>query len=168
MAALPPPTWGRSLQSHREAVSISSVKLPWLRGLFLTTPTCLPFSQHADLCPPRLKPALPSKAGEHTKTLWCRCADTVPCLPLSCKRDQEASQRSGPVLGEDKLYTHLARAVTGLRASIFPSPAPGVQSHEGLLAAEDTVPPELCGAPTPRSVQESTHTGRVLLGRHNA
>lgn len=91
------------------------------------------------------------------------------------------------MLGEDKLYTHLARTVAELRASILPSPAPGVQSHEGLLTAEDTVPPELCCAPpprawlsvlarlcgvrgplTPRSIQESTHTGRVLLGRHNA
>lgn len=50
------------------------------------------------------------------------------------------------MLGEDKLYplwhwlvrTHLARAVAELRTSILPSPATGVQNHEGLLTTENS------------------------------
>lgn len=121
MAALPPPT---CLYKHlgtlptvtqRRLCPFPGVRLPRLRGLFLTTPIYLPLSQHPDLCPPSMKPALPSKAGEHTRPLWCRCTDTVPCHPPPNELQegprgvQAASQRSGPVLGEDELCTHLAR-----------------------------------------------------------
>lgn len=48
-----------------------------------------------------------------------------------------------------------------LRASILPSPAPGVQSHEGLLTTENTVPPELCSAPPPRAWLSESWPGFV-------
>lgn len=80
-------------------------RLPRLGELFLTTPTDLPSSQHPNLCPPRSQ-LCPARLGSIPGPLWCRCADTVPCHRLSCKGDQvgagqAASQRPGPVLGED-------------------------------------------------------------------
>lgn len=119
MAALPPPT---CLYKHlgtlptvtqRRLCPFPGVKLPQLRGLFLPTPTYLPSPQCPDLCPPSLKPALP-------RTLWCRCADTVPCHPLSCKRDQEGSKQPprGQVLcWERTSYTHRG---TGLSEPTWP------------------------------------------------
>lgn len=164
---------------------------PPAQGTVLDNPHVSPFSQHADLCPPRLKPALPSKAGGHTKTLWCRCADTVPCHPLSCKRDQEGSKQParGQVLRWERTSYRPTWPGQGaeLRASILPSPAPGVQRPWGSSPLRtrsrlsSAVP--LLQGPGFRSRSQALRGQRaphsqenlgiyshrqVLLGRHNA